>query len=232
MRYLGIKLNGWLGAIIEISLLFFGLIFFVGASEMLMGFFMWIMPIVIVGAVIYFFYRGVQSIKNPTVKAFTIAMAIVFVISAVLFNAFIVPYTVGTQKLIEINVAHTERDSGIVITEHMSDVFGTMSLTTSMNPFIIGLGEMSQNMWKYGDIHEYIVDWELKDMSNNYKLIASGYNIHIYIEGDGETSIYSVVYTHQAVEQYYDYMLTVKVYDEHHVLQQQEEFHLYGLHQS
>ena len=222
LRYLGIRFKGWLGATIEITLLFLFLIMFMGVSNALMRFFMSAMPIIIILAVIYFFYKGIQKIKDPMIKLFTISMAILFIIVSVVANMFIVPYTFGDQKIIEIDVTQITNQQhyaySLDVHGYIYNPFGAMVVSTAMNPYLIGLGELSRNMWKFGIIHKYIINWKLVNTADYSQTIAESYNNIIYIEGDNTESLYSCVYlnTHQST--YYLYTLYIWVYDANYKL--------------
>jgi len=230
LRYLGIKLSGWLGALIEIALIFLAIIIFFGASSLLMSFFMMVTPIIIIGAIIYFFYKLVKGIEDPTIKAFAMAMGIIFVIFIFIANTFLVPYTVGNQVIIQIDLTRTE-EAGVEtvdITPRMYEPSLTWTVSTTMNPYIVTVGELSRRMWKFGDVKGYIVDWKLYDQKNYNRLVAESYNNKIYIEKGETESLYSVVYLKYRTQQAFDYRLEIYVYDMQRHLITSYSYHYYG----
>lgn len=234
LRAIGLKLNGWIGATIEISLLFLGIFFFVGFNQALAHLFMAIMPIVVIGALVYFFYEGLKEIKDENVRAFAIVMAIVLIVVIVIANAFVVPYIYGEQKILQVDLINTERPSSpLNVAIYLNDPYSSMTLTNSINPYIVGTYDIAHAMWVF-NYKQYSLDVKVVDNVNNYRTIYTAHDKVVYVpdkEG-GKASFYTVLRFPVLRQPEYDYTIYIYIYDLNHNLVYQTTYHYYGILQS
>jgi len=215
IRSLGFKLKSWAGSLIEIFLIFFVLIVYVGSLDVLTQAFFQIFPLILFGGVAWFGYKWYKSTEDATLRNGIIAIILAFLIAFPVYQAYVVPYTVGQSVELEVHISRGAEGEWSVFSA-MNKWSLTQTMTISFNPYVIGIAETSNFMWtQINTIDKAYVDITVQDDIQN-RVIYSEVQKPIYVSNSDTEIIWGVLHLPPDAFEYirYPFRIIVTVSDE------------------
>lgn len=204
MRTVGFGLKSWLGGIVEILLIMFILFVYVGLLDSLMLAFFQVMPLIIIGGVGWIGYKWYKANPDHAYKNGVVAILVTFLIAFPIFEAFVVPYTVGRPVELEVQVWRDDAGNWETLAL-MHDFSITQTMTITANPYIVASAEISHNMWKKSStVDKAYVSITVQDDAQQ-EVIYSETNHAIYVSYSDTEYIWGVIHLPTDVEIYVHY---------------------------
>jgi len=218
LRSMGFKLKSWAGSLVEIFLILFVLIVYVGALDVLTTGFFQIFPIILFGGIIYLGYKWYKATVDKGNKALAngiVAIFITFLIAFPIYQAYIVPYTIGQPVELEVQISRDDEGSWNIFTA-MNKFSLPQTMTISFNPYLIGVAEASHFMWtEINTVDKAFVDITIQDDIMQEVIYAETGHV-VYCSFEDTEIIWGVMHLPSDAFEYirYPFRIIVRVYDE------------------
>jgi len=146
MRLQGVGMKSISGGLLEVALILMVLIVYVGLLESLMEWFLMAFPLIIIGIIGWLGYKWWIVTEDVSKKGAVVLAVAVILIGFPIFQAFVVPYTIGEAKDLVIKISRDDTGEWYAYGEIMKPAF-IKTMSTSFNPYANAIAETSNWMW-------------------------------------------------------------------------------------
>lgn len=214
MRSKGVGFKSLSGGFIEVILIMFLLMVYMGSLDYLQEIFLQFFPIILLAMIGWVGYRWWTSTDDATTKQGVAILIVCILIGFPLFEAFVVPYTTGQPLSINAEISRDDTGKWYCFVEMKKYTF-LQSMSTQLNPYAISIAETSNWMWSSGNTQEkaYVDIKVVREsppdtiFSETHKSIYVGYN-------DNEGIFAMARLPVQTYEHYIGYVVSIRVYND------------------
>ena len=219
LRSKGVGFKSWTGGAVEILMIVMFLVVYIGLLDTITGVVLMLAPILIFGGVAYIGYKWYKSTSDKYTAQGIIAMVIAFCVAVPIYQAVIVPYTVGTPVELVVDVTRDSLgDWKAHVEMHPFHVATTM--TTQFNPYLMGAVELSHWMWTEANtVEKAYVDINIQIESTREVIYYETGHV-IYVGMNDMETIWGAVHIPSEYLQYINVQIriTAQVYNDDGVL--------------
>ena len=216
MRSKGVGLQSWSGGIVTVLLVVVLFVVYIGLLGAITETVLMFAPFLIIGSVAFIAYSWYKHMRetDPALANGIIAMGITFCVVFPVYQAFVVPYTLGTPVQIKIDVMKGGDGTWTVYTE-MSRMQFVTTMNTQFNPYMIATVEFSNWMWsEINTVEKVYVDITVQHDSTRSVIYTERGHV-VYVGDNSMKSIWGVIHLPPESEMYIreQYRIVAQVYN-------------------